>query len=313
MIFCGQEIAEGTKQTVQIPVPGAQALEALCLCGRENGPTLVVTAGVHGCEYVGVEALKQLWKTLEPETLAGNVILLPLANPSGFFAGAKQVVPEDGVNLNRAFPGNEKGSLSARLAYALEQALYPAADLLADLHSGDCHEALRPLVFFPTVGEKEVLEASCAAAQTLNVPYRVRSTAKNGLYSWAVQKGVPALLIERGGQGLWSEEEVDACQRDVRALMAHMGICADTVPVGEQQEIVRAVYAEAARAGFWYPLVKPDMAVSKGMLLGRLEEFSGKIIQEVRAEFDGVVLYHTLALGVGVQEPLVAYGRTELP
>ena len=84
----------------------------------------------------------------------GNVILLPLANPSAFYAGAKQVVPEDGVNLNRAFPGDSAGSLSARLAFALETALYPEADLLADLHSGDCNEALHPLVFFPTGGRK---------------------------------------------------------------------------------------------------------------------------------------------------------------
>ena len=55
---------------------------------------------------------------LDPARLSGNVILLPLANPSAFYAGAKQVVPEDGVNLNRAFPGNSAGPLSARLAFA---------------------------------------------------------------------------------------------------------------------------------------------------------------------------------------------------
>ena len=68
--------------------------------------------------------------------MAGNVILLPLTNPTDFYAGTKQVVPEDGINLNRAFPGNAKGSLSARLAVALENALYPVADFLADLHGG---------------------------------------------------------------------------------------------------------------------------------------------------------------------------------
>ena len=68
--------------------------------------------------------------------MACNVILLPLTNPTAFYAGAKQVVPEDGINLNRAFPGNAKGSLSARLAAALENALYPVADFLADLHGG---------------------------------------------------------------------------------------------------------------------------------------------------------------------------------
>ena len=136
MIFCGITLLPGERKNVPLPVPDAPSLNALCLCGAAPGKTLVVTAGVHGCEYVGIQALRRLAADLDPARLSGNVILLPLANPSAFYAGAKQVVPEDGINLNRAFPGNAKGSLSARLAAALENALYPVADFLADLHGG---------------------------------------------------------------------------------------------------------------------------------------------------------------------------------
>ena len=87
-------------------------------------------------------------------------------------------------------------------AAALENALYPVADFLADLHGGDYNEVLHPLVFFPTSGDAAINRTSLIAAQTLTVPYRVRSSARNGLYSWAVQKNVPALLIERGGRGI---------------------------------------------------------------------------------------------------------------
>lgn len=85
-------------------------------------------AGGHGrgprLRVCGIQALRRLAADLDPARLSGNVILLPLANPSAFYAGAKQVVPEDGVNLNR-LPGNSAGPLSARLAFALEAALYP--------------------------------------------------------------------------------------------------------------------------------------------------------------------------------------------
>ena len=145
-------------------------LDTVCLCGTAPGKTLAVTAGVHVCEYVGVQALRRLAAELDPAELSGNVIFLPLANPTGFYAGAKQVVPEDGDNLNRAFPGDPAGTLSARLAHALEAALYPVADFLADLHSGDCNEALYPLVFFPMAGTETVNQAACAAARTLTVP-----------------------------------------------------------------------------------------------------------------------------------------------
>ena len=157
MIFCGETILPGNRKWVQLPVPGAQPLECVCLCGVKPGQTLAVTAGVHGCEYVGVQALRTLARELVPDDMTGNVILLPLANPYGFYAGAKRVIPEDGVNLNGAFPGDRNGSLGQRLAFALEDSLYATVDFLADLHSGDCNEALHPLVFFPTAGKKEGL------------------------------------------------------------------------------------------------------------------------------------------------------------
>ena len=309
MIFCGETILPGNRKWVQLPVPGAQPLECVCLCGVKPGQTLAVTAGVHGCEYVGVQALRTLARELVPDDMTGNVILLPLANPYGFYAGAKRVIPEDGVNLNGAFPGDRNGSLGQRLAFALEDSLYATVDFLADLHSGDCNESLHPLVFFPTAGEKDVNAAALEAAKVLSVDYRVRSTARNGLYSWAVQRGVPALLIERGGQGRWSQPEVDACTADVLALMGHLGILPGGGENREQQEIVEADYVESDADGFWYPLVAENQVVCMGEVLGRLESLTGELLQEVRAKFDGVVLYHTVALGVHMGEALIAYGH----
>ena len=309
MIFCGETISPGERKKIRIPVPGAEPLYAICLCGKLPGRTLAVTAGVHGCEYVGIQALRALASELSPAELSGNVILLPLANPTGFFARAKQVVPEDGLNLNRAFPGDENGSLTARLAYALEKALYPVADLIADLHGGDCNEALCPLVFASAVGDPAVNRIGREAAKVLDVPYQVRSGAKNGLYSWAVQCGIPAILIERGGQGRWSDAETAACRQDILSLMRYLEILAGDVSPRAQTEIIHTDYVEAEMEGFWYPLVQAGAAVRKGDLLGRLEDMDGEILQEVHAAFDGVALYYTTALGVRTGDPLVAYGH----
>ena len=309
MIFCGEKITPGQRKWMSISVPNAHAIECLCVCGAKTGKTLVVTAGVHGCEYVGIQTVRMLARELDPDELAGNVVLLPLANRYSFYAGMKAVIPEDGVNLNRAFPGSPDSSLCFRVAYALEEALYPIADFLVDLHSGDCNESLQSLVFFPIAGTEEVNRTSCEAAKSLTVPYRVRSTAKNGLYSWAVQRGIPAMLIERGGQGLWSQAEVEACKADIYAVMGHLGILDGAQENQEQQEIVEVHYVESDADGFWYPLVTKNQVVCMGEVLGRLESLTGELIQEVRAKFDGVVLYHTTALGVHAGEALVAYGH----
>lgn len=309
MIVAGQVIEPGEKRRIPIPVGEGLSLETVCFCGRRPGRTLVVTSGVHGCEYVGVETLTHLSEELDPEEMSGSLILLPLANPEGFYEGVKRVVPEDGKNLNRAFPGDKAGSISAQMAYAIETYLYPAADFLADLHGGDCCEALTPLVFFTVAGEKKVNDKALTAARELTVPYRIRSTAKNGLYSWAVQKGIPALLIERGGQGTWSQQEVKQCREDVYSLLRHMEILPGTNPKRQQREICQTVYEEARHSGFWYPFKRPDERTVRGELLGQIKTPSGQILQEVRAEFDGIVLYHTISLGVKQGDSLIAYGK----
>ena len=84
MKLCGIDIQPGEKKRMVLPAEGIPPLEVILFCGAHPGKTLVVTAGVHGCEYVGVEALRRLSEVLQPDLMHGNVILLPLVNPEGF-------------------------------------------------------------------------------------------------------------------------------------------------------------------------------------------------------------------------------------
>ena len=302
----------GVKQTLPLPVTSPYPVEMTVICGSRPGKTLVVTAGVHGCEYVGIETLNRLKRELEPAALSGRVILLPLVNPEGFYQGSKQTIPADGKNLNRMFPGKPDGTFSSQLARVLEETLYPEADFLMDLHGGDVNEALTPLVFFPASVPESLSAAASAAAESLSVPYRVASTSQNGLYSWAAQCGIPALLVERGERGLWSEKEVSACRENVYELMRHLGIlnAASVSPCLQQAEIRRAVYEEASADGFWYPAVSAaGQKLKQGALLGTLKDSYGNEIARYTAPFDGVVLYYTLSLGVKNGDPLIAYGK----
>ena len=302
----------GVKQTLPLPVTSPYPVEMTVICGSRPGKTLVVTAGVHGCEYVGIETLNRLKRELEPAALSGRVILLPLVNPEGFYQGSKQTIPADGKNLNRMFPGKPDGTFSSQLARVLEETLYPEADFLMDLHGGDVNEALTPLVFFPASVPESLSAAASAAAESLSVPYRVASTSQNGLYSWAAQCGIPALLVERGERGLWSEKEVAACRENVYELMRHLGIlnAASVSPCLQQAEIRRAVYEEASADGFWYPAVSAaGQKLKQGALLGTLKDSYGNEIARYTAPFEGVVLYYTLSLGVRNADPLIAYGK----
>ena len=308
MIICGHQIEHGEKKRIAIAVPDANPIEAFLFCGAKEGRTLAITAGVHGCEYVGIETAHRLSESLDPALMRGNVILLPLINAGGFLAGAKQVVPEDGANLNRVFPGEINGTLSRRMSYLIEHTVFPYADFLIDLHGGDCNESLFPLVFHPGAGSPAVNACALEAARSLSVRYLVRSTSKNGLYSWAVQRGVPALLIERGSGGSWSEEEVARCTEDVMRIMSHLDIIDGDYPPVEQVEISLTTYLEAEFGGFWYPEVTAGQHVRKGDLLGTLRAYPNRQLLRLYAQSDGVVLYYTTALGVRTGDPLVAYG-----
>ena len=311
MKLCGFEVGRGEKHQIKIPVSVGVSLEATLLCGQKPGKTLVVTAGVHGCEYVGILALEELVETLDLSQLSGQLIALPLLNPEGFFSGAKQINPLDGKNLNREFPGNSDGTITQKIAKTIEQRVYPEADFLLDLHGGDWNESLTPLVFFPCGAGSKLEDETRAAAKMLSVPLRVCSTAKNGLYSWAAQQGIPALLLERGGNGRWTPEEVDADREDILRLMAHLGMLEETPALVEQQEINRACYEEAPENGCWFPTVDAGDTVQQGTLLGTWKALDGQCEKSITAAFDATVLYETTALGVRMNDPLIAYGAVK--
>lgn len=302
----------GQKFKTALRVDEIESIPLWLIRGASAGPTLAVTTGVHGCEFVGPKTIGPFFDGLDPAALHGSLIVLPLVNPWGFYAGAKQVVPQDGKNLNRVFPGSPDGTLSQRLAHIIEQQIYPGVDFLIDLHGGDINEDLTPLVFFPAAARPEVSARSREAARRLPVPYRVRSSAKNSLYGWAAQRGIPAILLELGALGRWTPELIRQCRESLRDLMDYLGMTERTAAANAaQHESRRAVYDESPSDGFWVPTVQAGQGVAAGAFLGALSDLDGRTIREFHARFDATIMYYTTALGVKRGDPLVAYAEFE--
>lgn len=291
-----------------IPVAGGKPIQGVRVVGNSSGKTLVVTAGVHGDEYVGIQAVRELLSQLSPQELSGQVLFVPVVNTSGFFSGTYRV-PEDGENLNRCFPGAKGHTYTWNMAAALEDALYPEADFLLDLHGGAVYETMEPLAFFPVDAGSGVESMARQAGLRMSLSFLVQSYAKDGLYSWAAQQGIPAILVERGNGGTWSRAEVEACKENILQLLNFLGIR----PYGHQRKVPREVedarYETAQAQGYWYAEKKPGETFSRGELLGRIESEGGRILQAITAPFDGVVLYQTHILGVSKELPLLAYGK----
>src|SRR5437870_13662590 len=124
--------------------------------GREAGLKFLLTAGIHAAEYTGTLAALRLAKHLKPEHVKGTIVIIPLLNRPGFFERSVYVNPEDGQNLNRAFPGKADGTWSERFAHHLLNDVVLHVDRAMDLHAGDMVEDLEPFLAYLATGTAEV-------------------------------------------------------------------------------------------------------------------------------------------------------------
>lgn len=260
--------------------------------GEKEGKVIAISSGIHNCEYVGIQSAIELSQELSPESISGTVIIFHPVNYSGFFKKIPTVMPEDNKNLNRAFPGEKTGTISDKIAYHFSKFLYPQLDFFIDVHGGDLYERATAFVYSPGIGDEETIRFSHEVAQYLAVPYRVRSSAKTGAYNSAAIQGVPSMLIERGGNGLWSNEEVQDYKKDILSILGYFNIIDYSINKNLlQKEITTAKYISSEIDGFWYPTYKAGEKFKKGELLGEIRDCFGNIITSYFAEFNGVILY----------------------
>lgn len=301
--------APGQKVQAMVAIPGVGvSLPVTLINGAHAGKTLLVTSGVHGGEYPGIQTAIELAAQLDPAELHGRVILVHPANPNAFLARVSYINPADGKNLNRSFPGNPNGTQTERIAHFISSEMMDQADFCVDLHGGDLHEELPPYAIYSGAGSEEVMAASREAACQLTVRYIVKSAAIGGVYGCAAVKGVPGMLIERGSMGLWSEEEVAEYREDILRLMRHLGILTgENTPVEEPKEFRGSKVFRAPSDGCWYPMVKPEEPVHAGQKLGEVRDCFGNLIYEAVAEEDGFLLYRIVSLAVNADAPLCSY------
>lgn len=278
--------------------------------GKKSGKIVAISSGIHNCEYVGIQSAIELSQEIDPENINGTVIIFHPVNYSGFFHKIPAVMPEDNKNLNRAFPGIENGSTSDKIAYHFSKFLYPQLDFFIDLHGGDLYERATNFVYSPGIGDNKVIEVSHEVAQVLSVSYRVRSSAKTGAYNSAAIQGVPSMLIERGGNGLWNNEEVKEYKKDILSVLGYFNIIDFLNEKNlNQKEISIAKYISSEVDGFWYPRYKAGEKFNEGDLLGEIKDCFGNIITSYYAEFDGVILYGVFSLAIKKSEEILAYGK----
>jgi hypothetical protein len=140
--------------------------------GASDGPHLCLLGGIHGGEYSSIAAVVRFMQALDTSGLSGRITAVPIVSMSSFRARTAFVVPEDGKNLNRCFPGSRDGTFADALAWHVFRELIEPSDALIDLHGGDMVEALEPFAIYD---ESPVEDRARALAIAFGLPYVVRS------------------------------------------------------------------------------------------------------------------------------------------
>lgn len=280
--------------------------------GAKPGKAILITAGVHGGEYPGIETAIQLANEIDPAEVTGTILIIHIVNTAAFMARMQYYGPYDGKNLNRVFPGSATGTVSERIAYQVHQ-FQEAADFFMDLHGGDIHEALVPFVIYSQLGDPELVEQSRVASALLGFNYVVGSVSENGSIGAAAKVGTPGFLAELGQCGHWSEDDVVNYKYSVLNVLRSFEVIPGKAIPHEVEYLDKMLVTNATVDGCWYPEVKLDSLVKKGQKLGEIRDFFGVEQASYHAASDGAVLYLVSSLAITANDPLIAIGVLDNP
>jgi uncharacterized protein len=302
-----------TRRTLELAGLAVPLVEAT---GAADGPLLTVLAGVHGCEYASIAAVRRWANSLQARDLRGRVRAVPVLNVSGFAARAPFVVPEDGKNLNRCFPGKADGTLAERLAFDVFSELITGTDALIDAHCGDLVEALQPFTLYEA-GRAEGRARELAEAYGL--PYVIRQEAgpdravAGTTSGAAAQAGIPAITAEAGGCGLVEEHAVSLHVAGLDRVLAVLGMAGDQ-PGGAAEGqaptyLGRFLWLHCRQAGWWEPAVRPGDAVAEGQTIGTVSSLDGSaLLETITSPAAGVVIFQTSSPAVAQDGLLLGLG-----
>lgn len=296
---------------LSIPTTGAE-VPYFEIRGRQDGPQLTVLAGVHGTEYTSIAAAREFVRDLDESEVSGRILVVPVVNVDAFWARSPFVVPTDGKNLNRCFPGDPDGTYSDALAHRVFDTVVRGSDFLVDLHAGDLPEALEPFTIFD---ESPVQDAARGLAVAYGLAHSVRQpasgrTVAGSTCAAAADAGIPAIVAESGQNGLLERGAVQRHLDGLRNLARTVGVLAgDPWPERVVREHDGWHWLREAQAGWWQPAVGTGTSVAAGQLLGTVGDVWGEETVEVTAPEAGTLLFLTTSPAVQAEGLLLGLAR----
>lgn len=279
--------------------------------GLKKGPTVGITAAVHGNELNGISTIFKLIDEIDPSELSGTLILVPISNVPGYLMNQRFF--SDNVDLNRIMPGKEAGSTSNIYAYHFINKIVKKFDYLLDLHTAS-HGRVNSLYIRADLDNDE-----CRSLAYLQHPQIIvqKYDESGTLRSWANENGIPAITIEIGNPDTFQHSLIDVTLEGILNTLRYLEMLKGSVKDMIQDTTV-------CESSYWIYSKKggiidvfPNLAdkVSQGELIAIVYDIFGQVKEKIKADRSGIVIgknispncdsgNRVLHLGVNFLEPI---------
>jgi predicted deacylase len=287
----GISIAAGSRATVELPIPRLYthtdlSMPVQVVHGRQAGPRMFVSAAIHGDELNGVEIVRRLLRLPVLRRLRGTLLAVPIVNVHGCIHRSRYL--PDGRDLNRVFPGSDKGSLAARMAHVFMTEVVAGSDFGIDLHTGAGHRANLPHVRAWLDDER-----TQAIARAFGAPVVIHSDLRDGSLRQAViDAGIPMLVYEAGEALRFHELAVRGGVQGIVSVMRLVGM----LPASRKHPRAEPVLARstswirAPSSGVLRAVATLGAMVRKDAVLGYVSDPFGENEVAITAPSSGVII-----------------------
>lgn len=298
-LIAGHEIEAGQRKRIDLVLGTLYNHQEIHLPlevihGKKEGPVLLVSACVHGDEINGVEIISRLLARKQLRNIHGTLIIAPIVNVYGFLNHSRYL--PDRRDLNRSFPGSEKGSMAGRLAHLFANEILSVCTHGIDLHTGAIHRSNLPQIRVD-LDQEGILEI----AQAFQVPVILDNpTIQNSLRYTAQQMGIPLLLYEAGEALRFDENAIRAGVKGVLGVMRHLNMLPKPATVRAEHSkhkplktpvISRSSYwLRSPQGGILRTQAQLGQFVAKGEVIGHVADPFGQRAEPITTRTAGIII-----------------------
>lgn len=270
--------------------------------GKEDGPVLLLMAGLHGDEINGIETIRRMIYDETIKLKRGTVIAIPIVNVYGFLQTSRDL--PDGKDLNRCFPGNQNGSLASRVAWFVMHEILPQIDLGIDFHTGAVNRTNFPQVRCKTDNAANLeLAQAFAAPFILNAEFRDKSIRKE-----AARKGKPIIVFEGGEAQRLDENAIIQGIKGTYRVMYHLRMIDDNIPSESGILLSHSTWVRSKIGGIYRNFTEPGSFIQKNQILGVVTDPYGQDEIPIHSRVEGYAIGVNYQSVINTGEPLVHIG-----